>query len=491
MDGKTCVLGSFAAILLVVLDCASPLRAQTPDSIAERQRAVEAGLVPEVIVASDPDPGYGIYEGMRRDSVPGLSVAVINDGAVEWAKGYGAKRSDSSDSVVVSTLFQAASVSKPIAATAVLQLVDDGRLTLDDNVNRWLRSWRVPENEYTGQRPVTLRGLLSHTAGLTVHGFPGYSTGTDLPSTVDILEGRGKTDPVRLDTIPGRAFRYSGGGYMVAQVLMQDVTGDRFAAMMEQEVLDPLGMYRSTYEQPLPEHLEHTAAHAHRDDGTPLENRWETEPALAAGGLWTTPTDIARFALGIRDAYEGTPGALLQQSTARKMLSEQKENWGLGPEVYGEGDSLRFSHRGSITGYRAFFVLYPETGDGVAVMTNSEAGGGLMFDVARAVATVYDWPTFQPETRTVVEVPAETLADYVGDYQLPSGAEITVIRDEDQLFVDVPGEDTVPLLAESKAVFFPKGEEARLAFKRDSTGRVIHFILRQENSETKAVRQVP
>ena len=491
MDGKTCVLGSFAAILLVVLAWASPLWAQTPDSIAERQRAVESGLLPEVIVASDPDPGYGIYEGMRRDSVPSLSVAVINDGAVEWAKGYGAKRSGSSDSVVVSTLFQAASVSKPIAATAALQLVDDGRLTLDDNVNRWLRSWRVPENEYTAQRPVTLRGLLSHTAGLTVHGFPGYSTGTDLPSPVDILEGRGKTDPVRLDTIPGRAFRYSGGGYMVAQVLMQDVTGDRFAPMMEREVLGPLGMYRSTYEQPLPEHLERSAAHAHRDDGTPLENRWETEPALAAAGLWTTPTDITRFALGIRDAYEGAPGALLQQSTARKMLSEQKDNWGLGPEVYGEGDSLRFSHRGSNTGYRAFFVLYPETGDGVAVMTNSEAGGGLMFDVARAVASVYQWPTFQPETRTVVEVSTETLADYVGDYQLPSGAEITVTRDEDQLSVDVPGKDTVPLLAESKSVFFPKGEEARLAFKRDSTGRVTHFILHQENSETKAVRQVP
>ncbi|WP_103018846.1 serine hydrolase [Salinibacter altiplanensis] len=491
MSGKTCVLGSFAAILLGVLACASPLRAQTLDSIAERQRAVESGLLPEVIVASDPDPGYGIYEGMRRDSVPGLSVAVINGGAVEWAMGYGAKRSGSSDSVVVSTLFQGASLSKPIAATAALQLVDDGRLTLDDNVNRWLRSWRVPENEYTARRPVTLRGLLSHTAGLTVHGFSGYSTGTDLPSPVDILEGRGKTDPVRLDTIPGTAFRYSGGGYMVAQVLMQDVTGDRFAPMMEREVFDPLGMYRSTYEQPLSEHLEQVAAHAHRDDGTPLKNRWEIEPALAAAGLWTTPTDIARFALGIRDAYKGTPGALLQQSTAREMLSEQKENWGLGPEVYGKGDSLRFSHRGSITGYRAFFVLYPETGDGVAVMTNSEAAGGLMFDVARAVATVYDWPTFQSETRTVVEVPAETLADYVGDYQLPSGAEITVTRDEDQLFVDVPGEDTVPLLAESKAVFFPKGEKARLAFKRDSTGRVTHFILRQENSKTKAVRQVP
>ena len=491
MDGKTCVLGSFAAILLVVLDCASPLRAQTPDSIAERQRAVESGLVPEVIVASDPDPGYGIYEGMRRDSVPGLSVAVINDGAVEWAKGYGAKRSGSSDSVVVSTLFQAASVSKPIAATAALQLVDDGRLTLDDNVNRWLRSWRVPENEYTGQRPVTLRGLLSHTAGLTVHGFPGAPSDEPVLSPVEVLEGVGKMKPVRIDTIPGAIFRYSGGGYVVAQVLAQDVTGHCFPTLMERTVLDPLGMYRSTYVQPLPEWLEDSAAFGHRGDSTPVESGWHNYPGEAAAGLWTMPTDIARFAPGIHDAYEGTPGALLQQSTARKMLSEQKDNWGLGPEVYGEGDSLRFSHRGSNTGYRAFFVLYPETGDGVAVMTNSEAGGGLMFDVARAVASVYQWPTFQPETRTVVEVPTETLADYVGDYQLPSGAEITVTRDEDQLSVDVPGEDTVPLLAESKSVFFPKGEEARLAFKRNSTGRVTHFIFRQENSETKAVRQVP
>lgn len=490
-EKTTLCIKSLVTLVLAVLVQSLPARAQSPDSIADRQHAVEAGLLPPVVVEGESDPGYSIYEGMRRDSVPGVSIAVINDGDVEWAKGYGVTQAGREDSVVASTRFQAASISKPVAATAMLRLVEDGQYALDENVNHWLRSWRVPENEHTAQRPVTLRRLLSHTAGLTVHGFPGYPSDEPVPTAVEVLEGAGNTDPVRTDTLPGAIFRYSGGGYTVAQVLTQDVTGNPFDAVMEREVLDPLGMYRSTYQQPLPKHLAHSAAVAHRDDGTPLEGQWHTYPEQAAAGLWTTPLDLARFALGIRAAYRGEPGAILQQPTAQDMLSRHMEDRGLGLEVSGRGDRLRFSHGGANAGYRAYLVLYPATGDGVAVMTNSDGGGSLRLDVVRAVASVYGWPDYQPETRSVIEVDSSTIADYVGTYEFSPDEVITITQEGNQLFADVANLSKFPLLANTKTKFFRNGDKAWVIFERDANGRVSHLTLDLGDTELKAIRQKP
>jgi CubicO group peptidase (beta-lactamase class C family) len=228
---------------------------------------VEESLLPAVVVAGDSAPTFSIAARMEHYKVPGVSVAVIHDGKIEWAKGYGAREVGGTDSVTASTRFQAASISKPVAATAALRLVEEGRLELDANVNDALKSWRVPDNEFTAKQPVTLREILSHTAGLTVHGFPGYAVGEKVPSTVDVLDGKGNTDAVRVDTVPGAMWRYSGGGYTVAQLLVHDVTGEPFVAAMQRLVLDPLGMKQSTYEQPLPERLADSAAVAYRSSG--------------------------------------------------------------------------------------------------------------------------------------------------------------------------------------------------------------------------------
>lgn len=481
-----------AVVALGILIHASLVHAQSPGSIGEQQHAVEAGLLPAVLIAGEPEPNYTIYERMRHHSVPGVSIAVVNDGSVEWAEGYGIKQAGSVDSVVVSTLFQAASISKPVAAAGVLRLVEEGQLSLDGNVNDRLQSWRLPGNEYTAERPITLRNLLTHTAGLTVHGFPGYTSGETVPTAVGVLEGAGNTDPVRADTIPGAHWRYSGGGYTVAQVLTQDVTDEAFAAVMEREVLDPLGMYRSTYVQPLPDRLEDAAAVAHHDDGTPVEGRWHTYPEQAAAGLWTTPTDLARFALGVRDAYRGAPGAFLEQGTGRDMLTVHMGNWGLGPQVVGTGDSLRFSHGGSNAGYRTYFVLYPATGDGAAVMTNSDAGRALMMEVVRAIADVYGWPHYQPETRTVVEVNPATLNDYVGEYQLSPSVAITVSREGKQLSIEGRDGSKIALLAESKTEFFPRNDQFQVTFVRDAKeGRVSHLLLHRGGRNMKVQRRTP
>lgn len=451
--------------------------AQEAGAVVERQRAVEAGLLPAVLITGEPEPSYSIYERMEHYGVPGVSIAVINDGQIEWAEGYGVKRIGGADSVVPGTLFQAASISKPVAATAALQLVEEGLLDLDAAINSHLTSWQIPENDFTDELPVTLRGILTHSAGLTIHGFPGYGPGEAVPTTVGVLDGAGNTDPVVVDTFPGSLFRYSGGGYTIAEVAMEDVTGDDFAAVMDRLVLDPFGMRASTYEQPLPERLADVAAVAHRGDGTTVDGRWHTYPEQAAAGLWTTPSDLARYALGIRTAYLGEPGAILDQATAREMLEEHMGGWGIGLSVAGEGDGFRFSHGGANAGYRAYFVLYPATGDGVAVMTNSDSGNPLYMEVIRAVSRVYGWPDYQPETLTVVDLAPAILADYVGRYELEPGNVLTISLEGEQLFASAPGLGKLLLRAQSETDFFPEGNQFSLTFVRSAEGDVSHLIL--------------
>ncbi|MGH7662700.1 MAG: serine hydrolase [Gemmatimonadaceae bacterium] len=488
---RTMRVVGLGGVVLAILAHVAPAHAQSPDAVAERQRAVEAALLPAIVIAGDSSSGYTVRERMLHHGVPGVSIAVINDGSIEWAEGYGVKRAGSADSIGASTLFQAASISKPVAAAAMLQLVEDELLDLDADINDQLRSWHLPENRFTAGRPVTLRAILTHTAGLTVHGFPGYASGDSIPTAAEVLDGAGNTDPVRADTTPGTMWRYSGGGYTVAQVLVEDVTGDSFAAVMQREVLDPFGMRQSTYVQPLPASRADDAAVAHGDDGAPVDGLWHTYPEQAAAGLWTTPADLARFALGIRAAYRGEPGAALEPANAREMLSEHMSGWGLGPSVAGAGDSLRFSHGGANAGYRAFFVLYPATGDGVAVMANSDAGGGLMMEMVRSVARVYDWPDYHPESRSVVDVDTATLRAYVGEYRLTPDVLLRITRAGEELFVQAADQRRVVLQAQSETEFFPENDEFQLTFVRDAAGRATHLILHLNGRDMEAKRQEP
>jgi CubicO group peptidase (beta-lactamase class C family) len=337
---------------------------------------------------------------MERHRVPGVSVAVIHDGVVDWAQGYGVKQAGGSESVTLSTLFQAASLSKPVTAAAILRWAERGVVNLDVDVNGYLRSWRVQPNKYTAGSPVTLRSLLGHTAGVTVSGFPGYVSGEDVPAAVGVLSGRGNTSPVRVVSVPGERFRYSGGGYTIAQVLLEDLTGEPFHSVMEAEVLDPVGMSESTFAQPLPDRLAAAAAVGHGEDGAPIQGRWRTYPEQAAAGLWTTPTELARFLLDIRGAYLGSSDAALEPATVQEMLSSGPGGWGLGFWVEGAGDTLVIGHGGGNRGYRSYMVLYPVAGDGVVVMTNAQGGSELRMEVVRAVSRVYGWPHYRPSVRS-------------------------------------------------------------------------------------------
>lgn len=242
-----------------------------------------------------------IAERLHEYGVPAVSIAVIDGGSVAWARAYGTADMASGRAASTATLFQAASMSKPVASTAALQLVQEGVLALDAPVNKTLRSWRIPENAFTTGHAVTLRHLLSHTSGLTVSGFPGYTAGEPIPTVTQILDGAppANTPPVRVNTTPGSQLKYSGGGMTVMQLLLTDVTGKDFPALMRERVLGPIGMHSSTWEQPLSDDRGRDAAAGHETNGAPVAGKYHVYPELAAAGLWTTPTDLAHWVLAI------------------------------------------------------------------------------------------------------------------------------------------------------------------------------------------------
>ncbi len=344
------------------------------------------------VVAGRPIPESLLARSMERYRVPAVSIAVIRGGEIDWARGYGVRRAGATDHVNDGTLFQAASISKPVTAAGALRMVENGELALDENVNRKLQSWKVPEIALTQKRPVTLRGLLSHSAGLTVHGFPGYPEDAELPTLVQILDGQepANTIPIRVDIEPGTKYRYSGGGYTVAQQLMVDVAAQPFPDLMKKLVLQPVGMNDSTYEQPLPEGWRSRAAVGHRSNGEAARGRWHTHPEMAAAGLWTTSTDLARFAIEVRRSYHGSSEKLLSQAMARTMLTRQAGDYGLGFSLPSAG-VFRFQHGGGNQGYRCWLVLSVKAGDGVVVMTNGDSGDPLINEIFAAIATAYGW----------------------------------------------------------------------------------------------------
>ncbi len=362
---------------------------------------VTAGLRPGSVVKGRPVPLFQLAERMQHYHVPGVSIAVVDSGRIAWARGFGVKEVGTTDSVTAATLFQAASISKPVAATAMLQLVEEGRLDLDTPVNRYLTSWQVPENAFTAREPVTLRRIVSHSAGLTVHGFPGYAAGEPLPSVPQILDGEppANTPPVRVDTLPGAISRYSGGGVTVEQLVLTDVTGEPFPALMKHLVLDPAGMTRSTYEQPLPVHRRGEEAAGYRVDGARVEGRWHTYPEMAAAGLWTTPTDLLKWAMAVAAARDGASDALLSPEMASQMLTPQKADFGLGPGLGGSGSGFHFGHGGANEGFRCQLIYFPETGQGAAVMTNGDGGSELAQEILLAVASEYGWSDYLPREK--------------------------------------------------------------------------------------------
>lgn len=434
-------------------------------------------LIPPVLVQGEAPVRPRLSDRMAELHVTGASIAVIHDGAIQWARGFGLTRVGGPP-VTANTLFQAASISKPVTALAVLRLVQAGKLELDTDVNRYLKSWKIPSNTFTVEHPVTLRELLTHSAGVTVHGFRGYGSDEPIPTLTQVLDGTppANSPAIRVDTTPGTAWRYSGGGYVIVQQLLEDVTGTPFAKLMQDTVLVPIGMTESTFDQPLPPSRIAAVALPYRSSGRPVKGGPHVYPERAPAGLWTTPSDLARYALEVQRALAGS-GRILSTATASQMLTPEMNHWGLGPMIGGSLARPYFEHGGANEGYRCELRAY-ETGDGAVVMTDGDDGGVLINELMRTIAYEYAWPD-RPPVRRIANVDPRGFDTFVGTYQMAPHGTFAFTREGKRLLAQATGQGQVELFPEREHVYFTKVVDAVITFQLDGQGRPTGVTLRQ------------
>ncbi|HYX27417.1 MAG TPA: serine hydrolase, partial [Pyrinomonadaceae bacterium] len=356
---------------------------------------------------------------MKFYKVPGLSVAVIKDFKIAWAKAYGVKDLQTKEPVTTDTLFQAGSISKSVNATIAMKKVEQGKISLDDNINDKLVTWKLPENELTAKSKVTLRKILSHTAGTTVHGFPGYAINDKIPTLTQILDGAppANTPAIRVDLEPGTQYRYSGGGITVSQLALMDIEKKPYPQIANQTVLKPLGMTNSTYSQPLPSSWRPKAATGYRTNGKEVEGKIHIYPEMAAAGLWTTPTDLAKFAIEMQLSLAGRSNKILTKQSVETMTTAVKDQAGLGFFISKFGNAVYFGHGGSDEGFTSQLLVSRDKGYGVAVMINSDAGG-ILEEVVRAVAKEYGWDGILPPPYETISLDAAKLRAFTGRYRV-------------------------------------------------------------------------
>jgi CubicO group peptidase (beta-lactamase class C family) len=410
--------------------------AQKNDQILLEINSIENSLIKNIQIKGDSIQKFNILERMDFYKVPGVSIAIVESGMIKWAKGYGYANTKTGTKVNASTLFQAGSISKPLAALSALKLFENDSLDLNKDVNYYLKKWQIPENKFTETEKVTLEKLLTHTAGMTVHGFPGYQQTDKFPEIIDVLNGNGNTGKIVVDTIPGSIWRYSGGGYTVMEKVVEDVSGLSLDDYMSKNILLPIGMKNSTYQQPIAKEFQNNISAAYDGNGELIKGLWNNYPEQAAAGLWTTPSDLAMYCMEIQDIVQGKKNGVLTKETVDKMLTKHKNDWGLGPSLQNEKDSLIFGHGGKNAGFTNDMKAYVYQGNAIIVMTNADNGSKLISEIKNAISNYYNWSISQPKTIEVIELSDATLKQYVGKYELKEQSLILEVQfKENQLFL--------------------------------------------------------
>ncbi|ETN96236.1 serine hydrolase domain-containing protein [Zhouia amylolytica] len=340
-----------------------------------------------------------IERRMSELNIPGISIAVFDNNKILWKKGFGIKDKTTGERVNENTIFQAASISKPVACALAFKLIENGKIILDENVNIKLKRWQIPENKFTIKEKVTPRRIMSHTSGLSTSGFRGYNKKDTIPTLTQILKG-GKTinsEPVRVFQKPGTSKFYSGGAMQVLQLLMEDVSNQNFSKLTKDLIFKPIGMKSSSFDYPLPERINNLTTHGYDSSGNVIEGGYFLYPEKAAAGLWSTPSDLALFMIALGKSYRGEDGGLLKQSSAQLMMKRVPNAGGTGIGLDGTGAAFRFRHTGVNAGFRCYVVSFADKGRGLVIMTNSDNGFPLIHEITRAISKVYNWPALWME----------------------------------------------------------------------------------------------
>ena len=392
---------------------------QTIDpAIQQKINAVENSLAPSIIYG-DTIPKLNIEKRMKATSVQGLSIAVIRDYKIEWAKGYGWADVEEQRKVTPDTRFQAASISKSINSMGVLKLIEDGQLDPEEDINNYLTGWKFQYDSISKNKKISVYNLLSHTAGLDIHGFPGYKKTDSLPIVQEILDGKrpANTKAVRSLFEPGTKFKYSGGGTTISQLVLTNITKSNYHHWMDKNVLEPLGMTNSSYQQPPP--VTNNLATGYYGNGKPVTGKYHIYPEQAAAGLWTTPTDLAKYIIECQLALEGRSKKVLSPAMMKKRLTPYIDsNAALGVFIENRKGQLYFNHNGGNEAFLCTSYGSLQGGNGVVIMINGD-NFAVVNELLNSVALVYDWKGFYtPTFRKSANVPKDTLQQFVGNFLL-------------------------------------------------------------------------
>jgi len=462
---------------------------ETQKSITQKRiKSVEKGLLKAVYFTGEKPEKMSLAARMQFYRIPGLSIAFLDKYQIEWAKVYGQYDALKPDPLATDSLFQAGALSQPVAAAAALRFVEKGRLNLDDDLNTWLHSWKFPKEKLGEKNKITLRGLLSHSSGLSAQVFPGYSKKDTLPLLRNILEGEKPANslPIWRDFKPGSGARYSESGYVLLQQLLIDLENKPFPEIMKETVFDPLEMKDSTFELPLPSDLSRRAAAGHLRDGQPIEGKWFNYPEMAAKGLWTTPSDYAAFIIEILQAAMGNSAKVISAESARAMLTPQVENRGFGFLVEGSGDELNFYLRGRTNGFSSYVIFYPAKGQGAVVMTNSDNGLLLVEELLRALSATYEWPHFKAKEKPLYRLAPSVYQQYVGRYAVTPDYILDVSYEDYYLIIQPTGQVPTKFYVESETIFFSVDPYIRIQFRKDEQGKVSELVLWQQDFQQVA-----
>jgi CubicO group peptidase (beta-lactamase class C family) len=425
---------------------------------------IENGLRNEYFVKGD--PLQSIEDMLEASDIPALSVAVIKGSELVWAKGYGICDKESKRPVDVHTLFQAASISKPLTALAVMKLVENGVLDLDTDINTYLKSWKVPKNEFANHEAVTIRNLLSHTAGTTVSGFPGYKIDTEIPGLNNILNGdsSANTAKVEVDMKPNTRFRYSGGGTTIIQRMLIDQLDKPFEKIMKELVLEPLGMKDSFYKNAkLNVDEEARIAAAHDSEGNQITGKYHIYPEMAAAGLWTTPGDLSKYVIEVQKSLMNESNKIISKASMEMMITpvlNGEYNLGLANKTILNEHLL--GHSGGNTGYGCDMSFHKDKGYGVIIMNNSDNSFGIKMPLLRSVASVMNWNDLLNPELELHELTPDVMSLFVGRYKISQDKSLSIIQENNQLYrksfidgkseLNYVGENTV--IDENRLVLF-------------------------------------
>ncbi|MBU4254609.1 MAG: serine hydrolase [Acidobacteria bacterium] len=475
--------------LLFVLVLLASSSCETVESMMQKKiRAVEKGLLESVTIEGQPLKTFNLEERMQYYRVPGLLLLIFDHHRVDWMKPYGFREAGTASPVTANTLFQVGELSEPLTALAVMSLAEKNIIEVDGDVNRYLLNWNVPENNLTRESPVTLRTLLSHTAGFPYPALPSIQIGEPVQTTADILRGRppAKNDPLQVRFKPGSEVGISAAGYAVVQQILEDITGESFADYIDETVLRPLNLLHASFD-PLPlDHLSREASSGHSRTGEPLENGRSIQAVPASSGLWTSAENLASFILSLVKTAQGEEPGLISPSSARLMLTPVAANMAMGLNVDDRGNDLNLNRWGKTDGFSSYLIFYPERGQGAVLLSNSVNGQYLIEEILRSLAAAYDWPHFKPQEKKLFRLDPEVYSRYVGRYEINPDYILDVRHEDYYLVIQPSGQAPTRFYVENPTTFFSTSPYIQIQFLLNPDNSTSGLILRQSGTENRA-----